>query len=444
MSTAPHRPSASAPSHLVLKRGHLLAIGAVAVLPWCILLLLLARPTAIAPDLGSRPTVPVSSRPATAPSNVAPQIGVWGELELTRIVIEPPDELISINAETRTSVTWHFVGYSEDQLIDLLNNAALPVNLQARLLDHQSWERRADRLLLRVPKDLILALPMESRRVLYAALSPFAENGGQWAPASFRANSAADWFAGSGLTDRTVSLVQPLLYRRGAALLFSDLDLILADIKTQRQRMLLLRTLARSTAQLAKLRIRPDTDLSAVIDYWSVGQARRAIAPLLKSLPRDEDGFAIDLVHLLPPPPDGWSTPTTRPRLRAKNRSAIVIGPPSTSPTTNSTTAIATSPPCAPPTPPTTSRSPMNLASATSTFSSPREGPCSMLRSTSPGTSCSPKTVPGPQPRGCSCECPTWSTSIRRMNRWRFATCVVASRRTRSTPDSPGPRPSLG
>ncbi|WP_221031794.1 hypothetical protein [Actomonas aquatica] len=226
---------------------------------------------------------------------------MWGELELTRIVIEPPDELISINAETRTSVTWHFVGYSEDQLIDLLNNAALPVNLQARLLDHQSWERRADRLLLRVPKDLILALPMESRRVLYAALSPFAENGGQWAPASFRANSAADWFAGSGLTDRTVSLVQPLLYRRGAALLFSDLDLILADIKTQRQRMLLLRTLARSTAQLAKLRIRPDTDLSAVIDYWSVGQARRAIAPLLKSLPRDEDGFAIDLVHLLPP-----------------------------------------------------------------------------------------------------------------------------------------------
>ncbi len=285
----------------MLQRRHWFGIAVALGLPWCglvVAILLLRAPAAVPGD----PTA-ASAAPAVTHDALPTQIvtGPWGQLELNRVVIEPPDELITVDAHRIEFVDWHFPGFAEAQVTALLSHEELNPEQREVLLDRQNWQLRSDRIVVRVPKPIVLGLSPEARRVIYAVLSPFRENNGQWAPASFRAESAHDWFANSGLTADTVAIVQPLLYRRGNSLLFSDLSLILADIKTQRQRLLLLRTLARSTTQFAKLRIHAQSDLNAIVDYWSGSQRNRDIAPLLRSIPRDGDGFTIDIVHLLPP-----------------------------------------------------------------------------------------------------------------------------------------------
>ncbi len=296
---------------VVLRRRHLGLVALIVGLPWAVVLLavfqlrsaLPPREAAPSPAGGNAVASPAATDlPAVVAGDGQPvQIGPWGQLELTRVIIEPPDDLITIDARRVDSVLWHFPGYAEREVESVFAAAPLSDDQRARLNDRQTWQLLHDRITVRVPKALILELDPDSRRRIYAVLSPFRENSGQWAPASFRAESANDWFSGSGLTEHTVGLVQPLLYRRGESLLFSDLELIAADVKTQRQRLLLLRTLARSTTQFARLRINNDTDIAALAEYWSLGQRNRDITPLLKSIPRDGRGFSIDIVHLLPP-----------------------------------------------------------------------------------------------------------------------------------------------
>ncbi len=263
------------------------------VLPWVGLGLALMT-------LRDSPAPPPLSTASSAADPII-EVGPWGQLELTTVIIEPPDDLITLDARRVSAMPWVFPGYSVAQLTQLFTDTPLADEQRAALLDRKRWELRHDRIVVTVPKSLILALSPDSRRRLYAALAPFRENAGQWAPASFRSDRPADWFAHSGLSDHTKALVQPLLYRRGNALLFSDLELILADVETQRQRLLLLRTLARSTTQFAKLRLTPETDLNEVAHYWATGQRSRDIEPLLRSFPRDGAGFSFDIIHLLPP-----------------------------------------------------------------------------------------------------------------------------------------------
>ena len=293
-------PSPTAVTSITLSRRLIAIVVLSLVLPWVALLTVLRlMPPGAEPvrsDESAPPTPTINAEVPPAAINVGP----WGQLELTTVIIEPPDDLITVEVVRSDRGKWHFVAYSRADVETLFKRASLSPEQQEELFGVSEWAEESDRVTVLVSKPFVLGLSSESRRVLYAALSPFRENSGQWSPASFRAESAADWFSNSGLTEHTLSLVQPLLYRRGNSLLFSDLALVLADIKSQRQRLLLLRTLARSTTQLARLRLNAQTDVPAVAAYWSLGQRSRDIEPLIKSIVQGEDDFGLDIIHLLP------------------------------------------------------------------------------------------------------------------------------------------------
>ena len=293
-------PSPTDLSSITLSRRMAAIVLASLILPWvalfAVLRLVLPAPGPV-PAERSVPSPPQNNAEAP-PASV--NVGPWGQLELTTVIIEPPDDLITVDAERVDGVKWHFVGYSRADVEALFQRSSLGSEQLEELLAADKWAEESDRITVLVGKPLVIGLSPDSRQVLYAALSPFRENAGQWSPASFRAESAADWFSNSGLTEHTLSLVQPLLYRRGNSLLFSDLALILADIKSQRQRLLLMRTLARSTTQLARLRLNVQTDVPTVAAYWSLGQRSRDIEPLIKSVVQSEDDFGLDIIHLLP------------------------------------------------------------------------------------------------------------------------------------------------
>lgn len=260
--------------------------------------LLLALGSGLTALLTIAPAHPEQDTPTARVHVCAP--GPWGRLEYSRIVIEPPDEFMAADYNSETT-RWSFPGYDEARLEQLWQDAALdPAQLEA-LRDPRIREKRPDAtLVLRPGEALVRGLSPASRAVIYNTLARLPGNLLQSEPFRFRAEMVDEWFAGSGLRPEIVTEVRRLLYPRGNSLLFSDPVLVLPLLPTAAERVLFVKTLARKSTLLLKLRVTPDSDLETITNYWSTGRRRKDVRPLLQSLARHPGGMTLDVVHLLP------------------------------------------------------------------------------------------------------------------------------------------------
>ncbi|HYD85106.1 MAG TPA: hypothetical protein VEA63_13670, partial [Opitutus sp.] len=112
--------------------------------------------------------------------------GPWGELQSSRLLIEPPEEFMAAEVDASGPSRWLFPGYTPDQLTALWQKASLSP-AQIALLDASLREAPVpNAILLEPPASLILELSPESRATIYTALSAFLENPAQNEPFRFR------------------------------------------------------------------------------------------------------------------------------------------------------------------------------------------------------------------------------------------------------------------
>lgn len=225
--------------------------------------------------------------------------GPWGELEYSRIVIEPPDEFLSADyhaAPTR----WAFPGFDDARLEQLWREASLDPGQLQTLRNPQFRESTATAIILHPPEELVRSLSPEARAVIYNTLARLPGNPLQEEPFRFRAEMVNEWFADSGLRDGVVAAIRNLLYRRGNSQLFSDPALVLPLLPSPAERVQFVKTLSRKSTLLLKVRVRPDSDLDTMAVYWGAGRRSKDVKPLLHSLARHPGGMTIDVVHLLP------------------------------------------------------------------------------------------------------------------------------------------------
>lgn len=295
MSTDLGSPRAPVTLHLSYKTLSLLAL--LLIVPWGVLLVLSHRHEA-------EPTQPAAPTAEPAPENsgnaVTVKTGPWGELTYNRIVIEPPESLIRAVYSAPRQTVWIFKQWKADTFDALINSAALTPEQRQYATNPANREVSGGDIILRPPAAFIEGLSAESRAIIYTALSEFPENPDQHDPYRFRAEAADEWFRHSDLPDHTVALVKKLLYRRGNSLVFSDQAFVLSRIPSLHERVRLIKTLARKSTLLVKLRIRASSDIEALDNYWGRGQRAKDIQPLLQSLVRDGTGTTIDIIHLLP------------------------------------------------------------------------------------------------------------------------------------------------
>lgn len=225
--------------------------------------------------------------------------GPWGDLEYVRIVIEPPDDFMASDYTTAPA-RWNFSGYDEARLSAMIRQAVPAGPLRDQLLDPRIRETTAESIVLKPANGTVEALSTESRALLYNTLANLPGNELQTEPFRFRADMLDEWFEGSGIRADVGERIRKLLYPRGNALLFSDPGLVLPMLATPAERVLLVKTLARKSTLLVRLRVGPDSDINRIAEYWSNGRRRKDIRPLLLSLARQPGGMTIDLAHLLP------------------------------------------------------------------------------------------------------------------------------------------------
>lgn len=225
----------------------------------------------------------------------------WGELVIYNVEVEKPDEYLSPNIDTNQPTRWFFGPVTPQQLAMYLEKGGIPPAEVQRLTTAPVCQQSSNGLWVSPGSAYVLGLSPETRRYIYTALSEFPANFYQHFPFSFRKDAFGQWFEHSKMEDATVSLVKKLVYDRGASICFSDLNEVLVQIPDFQERKRLLKTLSRQATVMMKLRIRPDTDVDKLLQYWGKGARMKDARPLIESLTTLPDGATLDVVHLMPP-----------------------------------------------------------------------------------------------------------------------------------------------
>lgn len=283
---------------LHVSRSAVALVAVLALLPWAAVFLLIDRSPE--PPAAPPPTVPAADATESNGATLLSKPGPWGELVISRILIEPPENLLPTPSASAAPYAWTVHGMSPEAFRAWLAEVPLSEAARTEIADQSRWQATGDVTVFRPSTETVASLSPEARGKIYTLLSNFSENAVEAAPFRFRADAADEWFAESDLRPETIALVKKFLYQRGASLLFSDTNLVFPQLPSQAERVRLVKTLSRKSTLMVKLRLRPDTDVEALAEYWGRGQRSRDLLPLLRSLQPKKGVAHIDLIHLLP------------------------------------------------------------------------------------------------------------------------------------------------
>lgn len=248
-------------------------------------------PASAAPATGSVPADPVSA--TNAP---------WGELVTYDLELEHPDEYSSSGFEPPHGPQWFFDGLRAEQVRTIMLQCGLTSNQVAQAFAPHCFLETPTNTIIQPNPELVFSLPAGVRGNLYAGLAGSPANQYMYFPACFSGNSFDLTMYGSQVEESVIALIRPLLYQRGEATFFSDFEVVMARLPTEAQRTKLMKALSRQPAVIARIRIRPTTDIDKLLAYWTQapGVRLKDLRPLLESVRRVPDGATISLLYFLP------------------------------------------------------------------------------------------------------------------------------------------------
>jgi hypothetical protein len=287
---------------LVLSRPMLATLAVLILAPWVMVMVIFQANQRSAPPNPKATAVP-NILTVGSPTNrlFVSKPGPWGQLEYTRIAIEPPAEFLYADNTNQPLPRWVFRGYTKDQTLELLKGAELTTEEFSTITQKTPWEVTPNGVTLQLERPLVLALGQRARQKIYSVLAHFPENVPQNNAYSMRRELLDERFEGSGLRPETIALVKRLLYPHGNLLLFADMELLIATLPSHQERMQLMKSLSRRVSLLIKLKVDERSNIDELVNYWGFDGRSKDLRPLLESLKRIPGGGSMDIAHLVPP-----------------------------------------------------------------------------------------------------------------------------------------------
>jgi hypothetical protein len=250
---------------------------------------------------------PVSNPPtlrAGASQSPSPPIEVppWGELLTLDIELEQPAEYVSFEQTTKVETRWVFSGCTVAQTRVILEASGMSPAMVEESLAAEHVEDTPSATVLRPEDSLVISLPADVRAKLYSHLAKWPVNNRMANPYHLPAPDFSALFAEAEVPREAVEMVKTLSYALGGGRYFSDLEVVLHMIPSPDTRLQLLKMLTYQTAVLARIRLRPDSDLDKLLGYWGTvpGVRSKDLRPLLESVCKTPDGGSLSLLYFLP------------------------------------------------------------------------------------------------------------------------------------------------
>jgi hypothetical protein len=223
----------------------------------------------------------------------------WGRIEAFELPFANPTGAYPDRGTRLQPPRWFFENASERSVERFIKSCDLPRFQKKVLLDKQYWTISTNGCTITPPHQLIWFLSPHSREQIYTVLGKWPVNYPQALPFHFSDKGFELRFQKSGLSQDKVKVIERLSYRKWGELCFSDLEAA-ADLLEPAEFQTLLEALYAIPAYGLRLRVDPDSDVAALVNYWGKGGREKQVAPLLTALSKIPGGEAINIVSVLP------------------------------------------------------------------------------------------------------------------------------------------------
>jgi hypothetical protein len=233
--------------------------------------------------------------------SAVPAAAPWGDLVTLDVEIQQPEEYVSFDTTTAGGTKWVFPGRTVNQVKEALGSSGLTESQISAALAPDRVVSSSDATTLKPDEALVLSFSADVRGKLYGLLAQWPENKFMNEPYHLPGTFAA-MAVKSGVSPEVIGLIGKLTYHHGDLDFFSDPEIVLSKIKTDEERLHLLKALTYQTAVLARLRLTKNSDIDKIVGYWGSVPGVRAkdLHPLLESVARTPDGGTLSLLYLLP------------------------------------------------------------------------------------------------------------------------------------------------
>jgi hypothetical protein len=226
--------------------------------------------------------------------------GPWGDLEVRTVYLEAPDALLAAVAKPNAVTRWVFEQMSESGVRDLLQKHGVPAPMIVRLFDPASRSVSDNVVKLYPTVEELVSLPMAARSSLYRELAKSPANEYQRDPVYILGGDLDEWLSDSGLSIQQTALFRRLLWKRGEALAFSDIQALLTLAAGPEETRDTFRALTRVRSLIVELKLPLRVERSLFLDYWSAGMEDPSQLAFLRSMLRRRADQKIDITHLFP------------------------------------------------------------------------------------------------------------------------------------------------
>ncbi len=280
-----------------------------------VLLVFLSSQREAAAQIGNIPELqrflngPVPDVPAIPPTSRQGEKGVfeakpgpWGRLKSFYIYIEAPKKMVDDYPLPFSKPRWTFPESEVAALAGLFERAGLSEGMSRGLLNAAHWTRDSGMVNLFPSVSDIESMTPAARQIIYKELARYPTNEFHADPVLMTTDTAEEWFHSSKLRPELIAKISELSYLRGECLAFSDVQLMIGLAQSDSEARLIFKSFTRTRCLMVQMVVDDQTDLPALLDYWSVGVGglRKDIEPIVQSI-IDVDGVdSLGLTHIIP------------------------------------------------------------------------------------------------------------------------------------------------
>ena len=226
--------------------------------------------------------------------------GPWGDLQVRTVYLEPPENILAIVAKPSSVTRWTFEQTTEKGVRLTMEKAGLPSGLIDRLLGPTQVIASGNNVVVLPKVEDLVEISQAARSALYLELAKSEANEYQRDPVFIHGGDVDDWLADVEISKPQQAMLRKLLWRRGAALVFSDIQAVLSLAKNSEEVAAVFRTITRVRSLLVELKLPLKDGRATFIDYWSAGTLNAERAPFLVAITRRRAPQLIDITQFLP------------------------------------------------------------------------------------------------------------------------------------------------
>jgi hypothetical protein len=229
--------------------------------------------------------------------------GPWGELLTQDISLERPAEYLTNELRAVQPPVWTFHGMNGAQVKTLFiaNGLTRPEAEKALALDRVASQ--GTNTLFRPSEEFVFSLSPQTRDRLYGAMRGLDVSVYLDSPYYYTKDQIERMGGDARVHPDDLALFKKLVYGGKDVRRFTNYETLMGRIPSLERRVAMATALSRQSAVLARLCIRPDTDIDKVAAYWgNVPNVRFIdVGPMLRALKGLPRGGTISLMYLLPP-----------------------------------------------------------------------------------------------------------------------------------------------